>query len=196
MPNSIIYYNQNAEKYYKSTLNIDMSRIYHSFLQHLSPGGLILDAGCGSGRDSLYFLNEGYQIKAFDGSEEMVKLSSRLIGQEVQNCTFEEFQSELLFDGIWACASLLHVKKEKLGSVIDHLACFLKQGGIFYMSFKYGDLGYEKDGRTFSCFKEDDFMATITKIDKLEIVELFQTVDFRLERPDKHWLNCLLKRVD
>ncbi len=195
MIGSITYYNQNADKYYKNTLNVDMSKIYQSFLQHLPSGGLILDAGCGSGRDSLYLLKEGYHVKPFDGSEEMVIRSSRLIGREVQHCTFEEFKSDLLFDGIWACASLLHVEKDKLESVIDHLACFLKQGGIFYMSFKYRDWDYEKDGRTFSCFKEDDFTATITKLDNLEIVELFQTVDVRPDRPDEYWLNCLLKRV-
>ncbi len=176
MPNSITYYNQNADKYCNSTLNVDITPIYHSFMQHLSPGGLILDAGCGSGRDSLYFLKQGYKVRAFDGSEEMVKRSSRLIGQDVQHCTFEGFQSELLFDGIWSCASLLHVEKEKLVSVIDHLARFLKQSGIFYMSFKYGDRDYEKDGRIFSCFKEDDFTATITN----RVINLYKRLGFKV----------------
>ena len=195
MPNSITYYDQNADKYCQSTLNLDMSKIYHKFLQHLPHGGLILDAGCGSGRDSQYFIKEGYQLRAFDGSEEMVKLSSRLIGRKVQYCTFEDFKSDLLFDGIWACASLLHVEKEKLDSVIDHLARYLKKGGIFYMSYKYGDRDFKKDGRIFSCFREDAFTATIRKLNNLEIVELFQTVDARPDRPDEYWLNCLLKRV-
>lgn len=195
MNQSISYYNQNADKYCNSTLNVDISMIYQTFLQHLSPGGSILDVGCGSGRDSLYFKKYGYRVEAFDGSEEMVKRSSSLIGQEVLHCTFDEYKSDQLFDGIWACASLLHVEKEKLGSVIDRLAGFLKQGGAFYMSFKYGDRDFKKDGRIFSCFKEDDFTAMIEELDNLTIIELFQTVDARKDRPDEYWLNCLLERV-
>ncbi len=195
MPNSITYYNKNADKYCKNTLNVDMSKIYHFFLQHLPPGALILDAGCGSGRDSLYFLNRGYRVVAFDGSSELARKSSELTGLQVEHCTFEEFYSREQFDAIWACASLLHVEKEKLADVIRHLAGYLKKGGIFYMSYKYGDCDYEKDGRHFSCFKEEDFKELIAGLDELDIIELFQTVDVRKDRPDEYWLNCLLKRV-
>jgi len=195
LPNSINYYNQNADKYCSNTLNVDMSKIYHSFLQHLPANALILDAGCGSGRDSLYFLNQGYRVVAFDGSSEMAGRSSELTGLQVEHCTFEQFQSREQFDAIWACASLLHVEKEKQATVIKHLAGYLKAGGIFYMSYKYGDRDYEKDSRIFSCFKEEEFKELVAGLDELEIVELFQTVDVRKDRPDEYWLNCLLKRV-
>ena len=195
MPNSITYYNKNADKYCKNTLNVDMSKIYCLFLQHLPFGALILDAGCGSGRDSLYYLNQGYRVVAFDGSSELARKSSELTGLQVEHCTFEEFHSREQFDAIWACASLLHVEKEKLAGVIKHLAGFLKKGGIFYMSYKYGDRDYEKDDRHFSCFKEEDFKELVAGLDELDIIELFQTVDVRKDRPDEYWLNCLLKRV-
>jgi len=195
LPNSITYYNQNATEYCNNTLNVDMSKIYHSFLQHLPPRALILDAGCGSGRDSLYFLNQGYRVVAFDGSSEMARRSSELTGLQVEHCTFEEFHSREQFDAIWACASLLHIEKEKLAGAIKHLTGYLKEGGIFYMSYKYGDRDYEKDGRHFSCFKEEEFKELIAGLDELEIVELYQTVDVRKDRPDEYWLNCLLKRV-
>jgi len=193
---SIEYYNSNADKYCNNTLNVDMSKIYHSFLQHLPPSALILDAGCGSGRDSLYFLNQGCRVVAFDGSSEIVKKSSELTGLPVEHCTFEEFHSREHFDAIWACASLLHVEKEQLTEVIKHLTRYLKEGGIFYMSYKYGDRDYEKDGRHFSCFKEEEFKELIAGFDELDIIELFQTVDVRKDRHDEYWLNCLLKRVD
>jgi len=195
LPNSINYYNQNADKYCNNTLNVDMSKIYHSFLQHLPANALILDAGCGSGRDSLHFLNQGYRVVAFDGSSEMARRSSELTGLQVKHCTFEQFNSREQFDAIWACASLLHVEKEKLAEVIKHQAGYLKAGGIFYMSYKYGDRDYEKDGRIFSCFKEEEFKELVAGLDELEIVELFQTVDVRKDRPDEYWLNCLLRRV-
>ena len=195
MTKSTTYYNQNADKYCNNTLNVDMSNSYHSFLQHLPSGGLILDAGCGSGRDSLYFINQGYRVVAFDGSSEMAKRSSALTSLQVEHCTFEQFHYREQFDAIWACASLLHVEKVKLAVVIRHLTGYLKKGGIFYMSFKYGDRDYEKDGRHFSCFKEDDFTALIEELDCLEVIELFQTVDARKDRPDEYWLNCLLERV-
>ena len=195
MSNSITYYNQNADKYCNNTLKVDMSKIYNSFLQHLPPSALILDAGCGSGRDSLYFLSQGYRVVAFDGSSEMVIRSAELTGLQVERCTFEEFHSREQFDAIWACASLLHVEKEKLTGAIEHLTGYLKEGGIIYMSYKYGDRDYEKDGRHFSCFKEKEFKELIAGLDELDIIELFQSVDVRKDRPDEYWLNCLLKRV-
>ena len=196
MNGSVEYYNQNAKKFYENTVRVDMQEHYDKFLKSVPENGHILDAGCGSGRDSLYFLNQGYRVVAFDGSSELARRSSELTGLQIEHCTFEEFYSREQFDAIWACASLLHVEKEKLAGVIKHLAGFLKKGGLFYMSYKYGDRDYEKDGRHFSCFKEEDFKELVAGLYELDIIELFQTVDVREDCPDEYWLNCFLERVE
>lgn len=194
MITSVDFYNKNAEEYYYNTVNIDMSIIYHKFLNYLPPGGKILDAGCGSGRDSLFFLKKGFQVLAFDASAKMVEMSSQLISQDVLLATFENFQTADKYDGIWACASLLHVEKSNIDMVIDRLTEYLKFQGTFYMSFKYGQQDYQKEGRHFTCFQEDDFSSFFSGHPMLIIVDLFKTADVRPDRPDEYWLNCFLKK--
>ena len=196
MNKTVDYYNKNANNYFHSTVNANMPHIYRAYLIHLPPGGKILDAGCGSGRDSLYFLEKGYQVVAFDASVEMVKRSSQLIGQTVMLDTFEEFQWDDVFDGIWACASLLHVQEEHMTAAIENLARHLKPQGIFYMSFKYGEGDYEKEGRHFTCYQENSFDDLMSRVETLTIVEMFKTVDVRLDRPGEYWLNCILRKID
>lgn len=173
-----------------------MSDLYQRFLAYLPAGGFILDAGCGSGRDSLFFLDSGYQVLAFDASAEMARKSAKLLGQAVLCCTFDDFRSDLLFDGIWACASLLHVEKPVLCGSIQHLADSLKMKGLFYMSFKYGEQDYMKDGRVFSCFSENTFKEFIVCAKSLEVVEIFKTSDVRKNRTHEFWLNCILKKLN
>lgn len=191
---TIQYYNKNANTYFESTVGLDLSTLYGPFLKHLSPGAHILDAGCGSGRDSLFFKNQGFQVTAFDASEEMVKLSSQLLGQEVLLMTFEDLDLPDQYDGIWACASLLHVPRLKLPMLIAQLANNLRAGGVFYMSFKYGSDEFWRDGRYFNCLEEDSLQGIIGQIPALRIDRLSTSVDVRQGRESEQWLNaCLLK---
>lgn len=162
MTNSTIdFYNKNAQAYFESTVELDMSRLYAPFLEGLRPGAKVLDAGCGSGRDSLFFKSQGFKVTAFDASEEMVRLASQLLGQPVLHMTFEDLNLPDEYDGIWACASLLHVERTQLPAVIAELAKYLKPGGVFYMSFKYGNEEYWKDGRYFNCLDEDHLLTIL-----------------------------------
>ena len=112
--NTLDYYNKNSEEYFNSTLNVDMTNTYKEFLKLVPEGGKILDLGCGSGRDSMNFMKLGYEVTAVDGSKELAKKASVLLGKEVIVNTFEELELKEKFHGIWACASLLHIKREDL----------------------------------------------------------------------------------
>jgi SAM-dependent methyltransferase len=136
---SIEYYNKYAEEFYNATASADMSEACNKFLKYIASGGKILDAGCGSGRDSLYFIKRGYEVVSFDASEEMVRLSGELTGQQTLLMKFEDIDFKDEFDGIWACASLLHVPKTEIKGVITKLVQALKENGIFFGSFKYGE---------------------------------------------------------
>ena len=81
----------------------------------------ILDAGCGSGRDSLYFKNQGLEVVAFDASIEMVKISSQLLDSPTRHLTFQDIAFHDEFDGVWASASLLHTPYDELFSVMRRL---------------------------------------------------------------------------
>ncbi len=192
---TVKYYNENAKKYYDNTVEADVTELYKPFIKHLKSGASILDAGCGSGRDSLFFKNKGYKVTAFDGSDEMVRLSSELLDQDVLLLRFEDVNFPPIFDGIWACSSLLHVARENLASVINKLAAGLKVGGVFYMSFKYGNREFTKDGRYFNCMDEDYFEEMMSKIPELEIESLHITEDVRPGRATEMWLNAYVVKV-
>jgi len=188
---SIEYYNQNAKTFYDGTLAVDMSSLYSHFEPFLCEGGLILDAGCGSGRDSLYFQQRGFQVVAMDASSELAQMATQLIGLPVEICRFDEFHHGEAFDGIWACASLLHVPMAELAPVVQHLANLLKSGGLFYCSFKYGEGESVRDDRTFTNLDEKGLARLVQDL-PLEIRELWQTEDLRPGRGQECWLNAIL----
>lgn len=141
---TIDYYNQYADEFTQATLSVDMENLYRPFLAELPEGAYILDVGCGSGRDILAFKNKGYQVDAIDYSEELVKKASRLTGIPIKLKSFYEVDDYEAYDGIWACASLLHCERDRLIEVVGKLVNALKQNGVLYMSFKYGDSDREK----------------------------------------------------
>lgn len=193
--NSINYYNENAEEFVSGTVNVDMSSLYSKFLAEIPKSGHILDAGCGSGRDSLYFIKCGYEVTAFDGSLEMVKQSSALIQLDVLHMTFEEIEFTDKFDGVWACASVLHVLKINMPSIIKKLAQALKSNGTLYLSFKHGDGEEVRKGRHFSNYTEETFTKLMACCPSLKILEMWKTGDVRPGREDEKWLNAILKKV-
>lgn len=196
MVNSTVdFYNKNAYEFYNNTVSVDMSEHYRRFEKYLLPESRILDAGCGSGRDSLYFLSKGYKVEAFDASEEMVNLSSKLTGLSVQRAKFEDVELDVEFNGIWASASLLHVDRGSIMEILQRLGAMLSKDGVFFMSFKYGDKVYEKDDRLFSGYDENSFSEMLTSVPALSICELYITADVRDERINEYWLSAIVKKV-
>lgn len=156
-----------------------------------------MDLGCGSGRDSLYFIQKGYRVTAIDGSEEMVKLSSQLIKQPVLHMKFQEMDFQLQFDGVWACASLLHFNDIEIEDVIKRVSKSLKTPGLFYLSFKYGDKEEWNEGRYFRYHNEKSFEKIISKHKEFEILKMSKSKDrvkIRKDKEGEYWLNVLLKK--
>ena len=135
MKNSTLeYYDHNAEQFFKTTADVDFTDTQDRFLRYLAPGSRILDLGCGSGRDARYFLEKGYQVDATDGSAEICRLASEYTGIPVKQMLFSELDATEEYDGIWACASILHLPEEELRDVMHRIGTALKIGGIFYTS--------------------------------------------------------------
>ncbi len=185
------YYNQNSEQFVQTTLNVNMESLYQAFLVLLPNGGHILDLGCGSGRDTLAFKNKGYQVEALDYSKALVEKATALTGIPVRYQSFYDLNDHGIYDGIWACASLLHVPASSMTATLQHLAGLLQAQGVLYVSFKYGADDVERNGRHFTNCTEQrlqDFLAGTG----LSIVETWLTADQRPERADEQWLNALL----
>ena len=143
------FYNNNAEKYAEQTRNMDVSELYTDFEECLCPGDRILDLGCGSGRDSKYFLERGYEVVPVDGSAAMCIAASEYLHIPVRQMLFSELKFKNEFDGIWACASLLHVPKTQIRDIMAKVERALKPDGVLYASFKYGEEEINIDGRRF-----------------------------------------------
>jgi len=191
---STSYYNSNSSKYINDTFNADMSVVRERFLCYLPARGKILDAGCGPGRDAKAFKDSGYDVYAMDASQSMVEHCRTILGERVTLSTFQEYETEIKFDGIWACASLLHLKPEELDAVLKKFTGFLKPGGVFFMSFKYGEKDYVKDGRYFNCHTSETITELLNTLDGIEIIENFITSDVREGRSDEKWVNVIVRR--
>ena len=193
--NTLDYYNKNSEEYFNSTLNVDMTNTYKAFLKLVPKGGKILDLGCGSGRDSMNFMKLGYEVTAVDGAKELAKKASVLLGKEVIVSTFEELELKEKFHGIWACASLLHIKREDLKTVLNNLYNNLEDNGVFYMSFKYGEKEYVDDkNRYFNCFTDESIISFINENTKYNILGLYITEDELGRVNEVKWVNLICNK--
>lgn len=157
----IDYYNANAQEYARKTRILDMTPIYEKFLPMAPEGGHILDAGCGSGRDSAFFLKKGFEVSAFDASTELVKEANSVLPIDVQLMTFQNMDFvPQSFDAVWASASLLHLVPEELPVAISKLSQCIKTGGVLFCSFKKGKgLRVDELGRRFTDMTEEGLMA-------------------------------------
>jgi SAM-dependent methyltransferase len=191
---SIDYYNKYAAKEFEETVNQDMSGIMKEFLDLLKEGDTILDLGCGSGRDSLSFYELGYDVTPLDASEEMCKLAEIHTGLEVLQMTFEQIDFDNVFDGIWACASLLHTPKKELSDILTKIARALNDKGILYMSFKLGDFEGFRGKRYFCDLTADSMSELLRDNGRFEIVKLWETEDVRSGHSDVKWLNVLVRK--
>lgn len=194
MNSTLEYYADNARAFFDSTVDKEMHEAYHNFLPHLPKNSTILDAGCGSGRDSRYFISQGYRVDAIDASEEMAALASIHINQEVKCLSFDEITQINVYDGIWAAASLLHLPLAQLPRTLSTLASALKDGGILYASFKYGEGEYLKEGRHFTPLDEEQAAALFSELKTLKLLKTWLSDDVRQERRGEKWLNLLAKK--
>ncbi len=194
MDKTIDFYNQNADAFFLNTQDLDFTKVQDKFLSYLSSDAYILDFGCGSGRDSKYFLSKGLKVDATDGSEELCKLAEKTIGVQVRKMLFSELDAINKYDGIWACSSILHLPKDELKDVFRKMIRATKDEGYIYMSFKYGEYEGYRNGRYFTDFTMDSLEEFIKDYSNLTIVEEWISNDIRPDRSDEKWLNSILKK--
>lgn len=191
------FYQRNAKEFFSQTINVDMQNVYQPFLENLPKGKqAILDVGCGSGRDSVFFANQGFDVTAIDGSQNLIDLAKETDNRVNWQCmTFEEIDAQNWqnhFTGIWACASLLHVPFDDLPKILNDLLSCLRPTGILYASFKYGNGERKKEGRFFCDMNEHGWQLIGEQLDSAKALKLWQTVDNRMDKRDIWW-NVLLK---
>ena len=189
------FYDSNAQLFFDSTINVVMDELYAQFTPLIAAGSHILDLGCGSGRDSKYFIQNGYNVTALEPSKELAVLASEHIDQTVMVKAAQQIGEINTYDGIWACASLLHVPVSELTDVFQRLASSLKPDGVIYCSFKQGRGVLERNGRTFTDMNQEQFDILLQQVATLQVISIWESSDLREGRENEKWFNALLKKV-
>lgn len=191
------WYDRNAADFAARAAGLDLGPLYDRFLRRVRTGGRILDAGCGVGRDALAFAERGFGVVAFDASEEMVLLARARVGSRaaVHRMRFEDVAWCEEFDGIWACASLLHVPPASFSEVAARLADALRPGGAWYMSFKVGGGERMAEGRLFVDHTEASLRLALAPL-PLGAAEVWLSEDIRPGRRIERWVNAIATRQD
>lgn len=188
------FYQHHAQSYANETATLSMEEYRHEFVGHIPAGGHILDLGCGGGRDSQLFIADGYKVTAIDGSPALAALAAERIGQPVEVITFVELAFDRVFDGIWACASLLHCDKGQITPVLHKVIAALKPGGSAFISFKWGDgETIDSKGRHFNHYTEASLAELMSQFTALNIIRLWRTTS-SLRGIEQRWVNVLVDR--
>ena len=185
------YYESNAERYAAETFSADMSEQYQRFLPLLKKGGKILDVGSGSGRDACYFQKHGYQVTALEPSKNLCREIQKVFSGEIICSDIQNYQPLELYDGIWACASLLHLQEKEVLQFFERIDRYLDDDGTVYISGKNGiQTGEAKDGRFFLEFSEQLIDKILTVNKQLRLEQLWYTEDASGRRGFR-WMNVI-----
>lgn len=195
MTDTVDYYEKNADSFAAGTQNIDFEYVQKRFLKYIPAAGMILDFGCGSGRDAKYFLERGFKVDAVDASINLCKIASINTGIAVRQMLFSELDADTVYNGIWACSSILHLPKNELHDVLHKMIHALKNSGYIYTSFKYGEFEGYRNERHFTDFTEKTFREFISIIPEIIITEEWVSEDVRPDRGDEKWLNLILRKI-
>ncbi len=188
------FYDTNASLFIESWMSADMKGEYEEFEKLVKQGGSILDGGCGSGRDSLYFLQKGYDVTAFDPSDEMIKYASQFTGLSVKKLRWEDLADKDKYNAVWASASLYHVNRADMNAVFDKIADALKDNGILFASYRDRPDDFEEGGRKFTSFDKNTFSKFIQENGKFDIISIKERKDSRKGKEDEIWLFAFLKK--
>lgn len=191
---SIGFYDQNAEDFFNRSVGADMSVGRAEFTALIPPGGRVLDAGCGSGRDALAFSRLGFEVTAMEASPRLAELARAHTGLPVQVMTFDDVAWRDAFDGVWACASLLHVARADLAAAVGRLREALRPDGVLWMSFKYGTGERQAGARRFTDLDVQGARSLLAGAGGLSLVALRGSEDVRDDHAGERWLTILARR--
>lgn len=190
------YYEDTYLEYDRFSSSIDMSEQWKSFESMLPSGGKVLDLGCGTGRDIKHFLQMGFIVEGVEPSLAMANHVRLKTGVKIFDLAAEQIAFVEEYDGIWACASLMHMHKDAFFDTLPKIVKSLKPGGYFYFSLKEG-VGEARnvDGRLFSFYKADEITDLLSGLANTQIVKQWVSKDLA-GRSETQWLNALVKRSE
>ena len=134
------------------------------FISYLPQNGLVIDIGCGTGRDVKYLNLRGKNAIGIDLSIGMIKYAKNN-NPDGNLCVMDFLKLGIKknsITGIWACGSLLHIPKSDLVEALQKLYEILCNRGVLYLTMQFGDSeGFKGDGRYFAYYSEDEIKEAL-----------------------------------
>ncbi len=203
---TIKIYDEVAQEYahQASTRSPGMQR--KLFASLLTKGGKILDLGCGSGRDSLFFHEQGFQVTGVDLSKKLLAIANKnapdiqFVHEDIRHMSFPESS----FDGIWSCASIVHIKHSEQQALFHSLYRILKPGGLLYIHAKNGEgeTYIEEPSvpgkKRFYAFFTGSLLEQYCKnagFSDVEIIDVGITKAYANGKHSKEWIDCFAKKL-
>jgi len=159
------FYQRHYRSYHQKTFHIDPASFLEPLIRHLTPGNTLLDVGCGSGRDLLWFKEQGIKVTGFERSEGLAALARTTVECEIIEGDFEDFDfSKETFDAILLSGSLVHIPHAQLEAVFDSVMRGLGEGGKVLVSLKEGKgSSTGGDGRIFYLWQKEDLRELFSR---------------------------------
>jgi SAM-dependent methyltransferase len=139
---TVAHYDASAERFREATHDHDVSQNYEALLRAIThpPPLVLLDLGCGPGRDLAHFHSLGHVAIGLDASPRFVEMARAATGCEVLHQSFLRLSlPPARFHGVFANASLFHVPAQELPRVLVELREALVEGGVLFSSNPHGD---------------------------------------------------------
>jgi trans-aconitate methyltransferase len=159
---TIEIYNQKAASYDDLVSRDTPDQDLQAFIDAVTPGGHVLDLGCGPGNSAAMMQEADLIADAMDASIEMVRVARDKYGVDAKHATFDDLDAQAKYDGIWANFSLLHAAKSDMPRHLKAIHAALKPGGIFHIGTKLGtDAERDSIGRMYSYYDADELLALL-----------------------------------
>lgn len=188
------YYQENYLKYHDQTVSIDPASFLSPLIRCLSPSSVILDVGCGSGRDMRWLKDRGFRPTGFELSQGLATLARRHSGCWVMEGDFQVHDfSGMDMDALLLVGALVHVPHNQFSGTLSNIVCALKPGGYMLITMKEGeDVTRAAEGRIFHLWRDEELRVVFGNLN-LKVVDFSRQVS-KIRETDV-WLGYVLKML-
>ena len=156
------------------------------FAARLAAGARVLDVGCGPAHDTAGLRELGLRAAGFDRSRGMLAQAHGDLPLLLGDMRYIPVRAGAL-DGLWVCASFLHIPKRDAPAVLRELRRALRPGGVLFISVKRGRderwIAHGAGGQRFFAFYQEDELDTLLAAAGFAVREGWLDAD-QLGRPE------------